>query len=340
MAETTINQQHLDKLQSIAAYEQWLNVSPEERIVEMNYPAVHWQAKDGVTPRQIEAVYNEINPLTRIGFERANTMQQQVGNPPVLADEYYTALKNTAYVSTCEFGDKNSIDTQSIRAALEEIPVEYVIERMTPEQLDLFADYYSSSLDYSPLGSFPFSSAETKLYETIINTKQNERQSVHTANLNQGESSPQHKIKFVWNGIKIDGHLYKGKYSIGPYTEASALPKGTVTIYMDTSRTPRNCGLEVKNESDIMTDYFESDTVIVRTDSAYYPEAASAATAYDIHMEKAAVKQYEKAFAKHLGTNLEEFYANELARLRMKLSDLEKKSGKDKSVRKNTVPQR
>ena len=150
---------------------------------------------------------------------------------------------------------------------------------------------------------------------------------------------PQHNIKFVWNGIKIDGQLYKGIYSTGPYTETSSLPQGTVSIYMDTSRTPRDCGLEIKNESDIMTDYFEKDTVLVRPDSKYYSEAATAATAYDIHMEKVAIKQYEKGFAKYLGTDMEEYYANELSKHKAKLSELEKESGKDKSFRKKTVPQ-
>lgn len=150
----------------------------------------------------------------------------------------------------------------------------------------------------------------------------------------------EHDVKFMWNGIKIDGQLYKGIYSTGPYTETSSLPQGTVSIYMDTSRTPRDCGLEIKNESDIMTDYFEKDTVLVRPDSKYYSEAATAANAYDIHMEKVAIKQYEKGFAKYIGTDMEEYYANELSKHKAKLSELKKKSNKGKSVRKNTVPQR
>ncbi|MDE5977364.1 MAG: hypothetical protein K2G70_02705 [Turicibacter sp.] len=153
------------------------------------------------------------------------------------------------------------------------------------------------------------------------------------------ESKIQHNIKFVWNGIKIDGQLYKGNYYSGTYTETSNLPEGTITIHMDRSNTPRIKNLEIENNSDSMIDYFETDTVRIRPDSIYYASAVMAVNAYDIHMEKVAIKQCEKGFAKYLGTDMEEYYANELSRHKSKLSELEKKSGKNKSVRKNTVPQ-
>lgn len=49
-------------------------------------------------------------------------------------------------------------------------------------------------------------------------------------------------VKFAWNGIKVNGTLYKGSYTTGPYTESSGLPAGTVTIHMDCSNTPRDVG--------------------------------------------------------------------------------------------------
>ena len=154
------------------------------------------------------------------------------------------------------------------------------------------------------------------------------------------EPKPQHNIKFVWNGIKIDGQLYKGNYYSGTYTETSNLPEGTITIHMDRSNTPIIESLEIENNSDSMTDYFETDTVRIKPDSIHYASAVTAANAYEIHMEKVVIRQYEKGFAKHLGTNMEEYYANELSKHKAKLSELEKKSNKGKSVRKNTVPQR
>lgn len=153
------------------------------------------------------------------------------------------------------------------------------------------------------------------------------------------KSKPQHNIKFIWNGIKIDGQLYKGNYYSGTYIDTSKLPEGTITIHMDRSNTPRIESLEIENNSDSMTDYFETDTVRIKPDSIYYASAVTAANAYEIHMEKVAIKQYEKSFAKHLGTDMEEYYANEILKHKAKLFELEKKSSKDKSVRKKTVPQ-
>lgn len=154
------------------------------------------------------------------------------------------------------------------------------------------------------------------------------------------EPKPQHNIKFVWNGIKIDGQLYKGNYYSSTYTETSNLSEGTITIHMDRSNTPIIEGLEIENNSDSMTDYFETDTIRIKPDSIHYASAVTAANAYEIHMEKVVIRQYEKGFAKHLGTNMEEYYANELSKHKAKLSELEKKSDKGKSVRKNTDPQR
>lgn len=154
------------------------------------------------------------------------------------------------------------------------------------------------------------------------------------------KSKPQHNIKFVWNGIKIDGTLYKGSYSNGPYAKTSKLPEGTITIYMKGSNTPRLSNLNIKNESDIMTDYFENDTIHIYPSEVYFSEASKALNDYQIHQEKVAIKQYEKGFARSLGTNMEEYYANELTRHRAKLSELESQSGKSKSARRHNKPER
>lgn len=171
--ESAYQQQHLDKLQAIAVYEQELNVSPEERIVEMNYSTAHWQPKEGITPDQAEAVYNHITDNQRIGFERANEIRQSVGNLPLAADEYYSNIKYMAYVSRFDFGDENSIDIEAINKALEEVPTEYVLSRMTEEQQNIFADYYETSLDFVGTAEINLSAADQKLYEIISHSREN-----------------------------------------------------------------------------------------------------------------------------------------------------------------------
>lgn len=171
--ESTYQQQHLDKLQSIAAYEQTLNVSPEERIVEMNYSTAHWQPKEGITPDQAEALYNYITDNQRIGFERANEIRHGVGQLPLTTDEYYSNIKYMAYVSRFDFGDENSVDIGAINKALEEVPTEYVLSKMTEEQQNLFADYYETSLDFVGNADVNLSAANQQLYEIISHSREN-----------------------------------------------------------------------------------------------------------------------------------------------------------------------
>lgn len=530
--ESNIQQEHLKMFQTIAEYEQELNVSPEECLVEMNYSTAHWQPKERITPEQVEAVYNHITDNQRIGFEGANEMRQSVGKVPLTADEYYNNIKNMAYVKRFTFGDENFIDIKAIQSALNEVPTEYVLSQLSDEQRNLFADYYEASIDFAGNSEVNLSAAEQQLYETIINIRkssseirklQNEPsnkilnksyyqtllneeslwkvgesdtfsykgenfvlkkenadnrevysvykdetaaplyqyESMETTLLNliaakdadksiyssevtvyfdgdnvsitdkydrqitlqpadnysynnieeylngiaeiypeykpyiekhldelssdyvkaiqaasyesksvrlsqleadmytsggYGEDSANsrteaeierlknelepHNIKFVWNGIKIDETLYKGSYGNGPYTETSKLPEGTITIYMKGSNTPRIDGLNIQNDSDIMTDYFENDTIHIYPGEVYFGEASKALNDYQIHQEKAAIKQYEKGFARSLGTNMEEYYANELAKHRAKLSELESQSGKSKSARRHNKTER
>lgn len=100
---------------------------------------------------------------------------------------------------------------------------------------------------------------------------------------------------FYYNGIKLDGKLYKGWYSKGTYTEYSGIPQGTITIYSEGyDNFPKIEGLQIHNDTDTMTDYFDKDKIYVRPDSKHY-EAVM--TAYNQQEEKRA-KQRAKRMAK------------------------------------------
>lgn len=99
-------------------------------------------------------------------------------------------------------------------------------------------------------------------------------------------------IKFVWNGIKVDGKLYKGFY-------VKSADDNTITlIAKEYSSLPRIDGLEVKNETDWMTDYFDTDHVKIAPNNKYYAEAMKAYIADEIHNEKVRIKSCEKLMAK------------------------------------------
>ncbi len=78
LQESACQMQHLDMLQTIAEYEQSLNISPEERIVEMNYNTAHWQPKDNITPKQVEELYNRIINEQNQNLSNENTLNAQL----------------------------------------------------------------------------------------------------------------------------------------------------------------------------------------------------------------------------------------------------------------------
>ena len=104
------------------------------------------------------------------------------------------------------------------------------------------------------------------------------------------------KVKFMWNGIKVDGTLYRAHYSIGPYTSNSGLPDGTITVYAKDYRSfPQIEGLQIENDSDIMTDYFETDRLRIYPGNKYYNDAKAAYEKMNAHNEKRFAKYYGKA---------------------------------------------
>ena len=99
-------------------------------------------------------------------------------------------------------------------------------------------------------------------------------------------------VKFLFNGVKVDGVLYKGWYSNGPYNETSKLPAGTITLYAKDYATdfPAIEGTSIENDSDLMSDYSEKDRMRIFPDSPYYADAKAA---YE-NSEAMAKARYEK----------------------------------------------
>ena len=107
-------------------------------------------------------------------------------------------------------------------------------------------------------------------------------------------------LKFMWNGIKdtdateerggIDGEggkLQKTFYSIGPYR--GVFPDETISIYKsgydNFSKAVREA-FEVHNETDHMTDYFDTDTIRVAPTHPLYAEVRAAFEKQEEHRRK------------------------------------------------------
>lgn len=106
-------------------------------------------------------------------------------------------------------------------------------------------------------------------------------------------------LKFLWNGIKVNGgKLQKASFSMpGSYAPWSGLPEGTITIYAKGSRrfsAEIGEAFEVQNDTDYMTDYFESDRIRVKPDHPLYVQVLAAVKASDEHHAKMQAKREER----------------------------------------------
>jgi hypothetical protein len=99
-------------------------------------------------------------------------------------------------------------------------------------------------------------------------------------------------LKFFWNGIKVNGgKLQTASYSTG---RLIGYPEGTITIYAKSYRrftAEVGEALHVQNDSDAMTDYFETDRIRVTPDHALYQMVLKAAQANEAHFDKMQAKR-------------------------------------------------
>lgn len=99
------------------------------------------------------------------------------------------------------------------------------------------------------------------------------------------------KVKFMYNGIKVDGKLYKAWYSLGGYQNYH---EGTITIYArDYGFFPRIDGLNVGNDADFKSYYFLKDCIRVTPDNWWYPQVLEA---YNKQQVKRGQKTYTPLF--------------------------------------------
>jgi hypothetical protein len=91
-------------------------------------------------------------------------------------------------------------------------------------------------------------------------------------------------VKFLWNGIKVDGTLHRAWYSDGDRN-------GSITIFAkDYHDFPKVEGLVVKNDSDSQQDCFHKDHIKVQPDNPHYPAIMEAFKAQEDRRKGKAVQ--------------------------------------------------
>ena len=104
-------------------------------------------------------------------------------------------------------------------------------------------------------------------------------------------------VRFLWNGIRVDGKLYRAFYSAAHHPE-SGRAAGGVTVYIrDYMRLPMIPGLYAENDSDILADYIVPDTLRIMPDNRWYPAAKAALEAKEAHRAGNAAKRIARRAA-------------------------------------------
>lgn len=82
-------------------------------------------------------------------------------------------------------------------------------------------------------------------------------------------------MKFLWNGIKSNGKLYRAWYSDG---QLIGYPPGTLSIYAkDHSgfNAEIDAAFKVENNTDYQTDYFDKDKIRILPDHPLHATIAA-----------------------------------------------------------------
>lgn len=95
-------------------------------------------------------------------------------------------------------------------------------------------------------------------------------------------------IKFVWNGIKVDGKLTRANYLIGPYMD-KGIETGTITVVAKDYANLPDIGIEIENHTDEepnYLDYHDDDKIRIKKGHPFYKDAYKAYLKMEEHYKK------------------------------------------------------
>lgn len=148
------------------------------------------------------------------------------------------------------------------------------------------------------------------LAEKIAGGKQSENVADQKTN-----GTPQNHVKFLWNGVKVDGKLVRCSYGIRE--------DHIVICATHYESLPRDL-FEVHNETDLYTDYFDWDSAEVTKDHPLYRYARYAAVKAEIHNINHSIKYDKERIASGKCGSAKDVYEREIERLEARLSELNK----------------
>jgi len=121
-------------------------------------------------------------------------------------------------------------------------------------------------------------------------------------------------VKFMYNGLKVDGKLFRGFWSKNGVVvkETGKVCFETITFYArGYASLPKETGFLIHNNTDITTDYIESDMVRFSPDHANYKDAFQAWKLQETRNAKRLIAKYEKRIAEGMANRHVEMYLKE-----------------------------
>lgn len=116
---------------------------------------------------------------------------------------------------------------------------------------------------------------------------------------NPPEVPADHGLRFLWNGIKVNGKLYRAWYSLGNTYD---YPDDTITVSArDYGSFPAEVRafFHVENDTDIQSDYFDSDRLRICSTHPLYALARAGYDQHQTHFEK--LQQRRKQLREGMG---------------------------------------
>lgn len=129
------------------------------------------------------------------------------------------------------------------------------------------------------------------------------------------KGTPQNRVRILYNGMKVDGKLYRCLYSINDEH---------ISVYgRDYEHLPRGF-FDVRNDSDVYTDYFEEDYAQIPPEHPFYRFFLYAARKDSAASAKRYIKKLEKRMQDPRYARQADYYRQEIESCKKRIADFEK----------------
>jgi hypothetical protein len=146
-----------------------------------------------------------------------------------------------------------------------------------------YARYVAFAADALPEGKSREEIRREAVKAEAARLQEAKKQRIANEIANPPEIPANHGLRFLWNGIKVNGKLYRAWYSLG---NLHHYPEDTISVsarnYESFPAEVRAC-FHIENDTDIQSDYFDSDRLRICSSHPLYALAKAALEQHEAH---------------------------------------------------------